>query len=194
MKKILRSLPVLSLLLAGCVSADGASEDRVMLSEIGSRLESTGAYTATYRLGDGSDLTVAVDASHARAAVVGEDSAEVWTGDEAESLPIWLKLQLHNTLPPQETVAAWLDKAALDSSAKIEFSDTTLAGELSDCVTVQGASESDVADFEVCVTVIGVVSSVEARTPQGRFDARLISYSDGVDDEWFTDLQVSSSV
>ncbi|WP_156937545.1 hypothetical protein [Haloglycomyces albus] len=182
------------LVLAGCLfSADqGGSESRVILSEIASRLDSDeiGSYTATYRLQDGSELTVSIDPDMGRAAVVRDDQASLWTReDNSESLRLWLKVELHNILPTGRSVQTWLEAATTDDKAKVEFDDVTLAGERSDCIHIQGATDSEVENFNVCVTAIGVITRVDARTPQGQYSATLVDYRDGVGEEWFRELE-----
>ena len=183
------------LALAGCQSGGGgekaASEDQVALTELSNRLiESEGhAYTAEY-LVEGSDeaVLVAVDPEAGTAAVVVGDRPELWTGGDETELAVWLGQQLEEILPSDEDVAAWLSATAADPSASTEFSDTTLAGELADCVDVQGAEDSPVGSFEVCVTTVGVIASVTAKVDETAYTAKLVNYHDGVDTAWLNEI------
>jgi len=183
------------LALAGCSGGGGgedtASEDQVALTELSNRLvESEGhAYTAEY-LVEGSDdsLVVAVDPEAGTAAVVVGDRPELWTGADQAELAVWLGQQLGDVLPSDEDVASWLAATAADPSASTEFSNTTLAGELADCVDVQGAEDSPVGSFEVCVTTVGVIASVTAKVDDTSYTATLVNYHDGVDAAWLSEL------
>jgi hypothetical protein len=183
------------LALAGCQSGGGgekaASEDQVALTELSNRLieGEDHAYTAEY-LVEGSDeaVLVAVDPEAGTAAVVVGDRPELWTGADETELTVWLGQQLEEILPSEEDVAAWLSATAADPSASTEFSDTTLAGELADCVDVQGAEDSPVGSFEVCVTTVGVIASVTAKVDASVYTAKLVNYHDGVDPAWLNEI------
>ncbi|THV42013.1 hypothetical protein [Glycomyces buryatensis] len=191
------ALGAVSLLaLAGCTGAGGAadeqvSEDQAALTELSERVESgeTHAYTAEY-LVEGSDdsVVVAADPEAGDAAVVIGDQPERWTGGDAEALPQWLGDKLNGVLPDDGEVATWLAETSADPSAQAEFSDTTLAGQLANCVDVQGAENSTVGAYEVCVTTIGVIASVTAQVGDLTYTAKLVNYHDGVDQTWLDEL------
>ncbi|MEU6246012.1 hypothetical protein [Glycomyces sp. NPDC047010] len=179
------------LALAGCSGGEGggeaASEDQAALTELSERLvDGEGhAYTAEYLL-EGSDdaLLVAVDPDAGTAAVVVGDRPSLWAGEDAADLAVWLRQELDGLLPTDEDVASWLAAAAADSAASADFSDTTLAGELADCVDVQGATGAPVGSFEVCVTTVGVIASITAKVGDAAYTAKLVNYHDGVDSAW----------
>lgn len=183
------------LALAGCQNGGGgeeaASEDQVALTELSNRLieSEDHAYTAEY-LVEGSDdaVLVAVDPEAGTAAVVIGDRPELWTGGDGTELAVWLGQQLDDVLPSDEDVASWLSATAADPSASTEFSDTTLAGELADCVDVQGAEDSPVGAFEVCVTTVGVIASVTAKVEETAYTVTLVNYHDGVDAAWLNEI------
>ncbi len=85
-------------------------------------------------------------------------------------------------------MVSWLTATAADASASTEFSNTTLAGELADCVDVQGAEDSPVGAFEVCVTTVGVIASVTAKVGDTAYTAKLVNYHDGVDAGWLDEI------
>lgn len=187
------------LALAGCSNGkDGGESASDALTELSNRLvEGDGhAYTAEY-LVEGSDksVLVAVDPEAGTAAVVVGDRPELWTDTESTELTAWLSQELEGVLPAEEEVASWLTATAADSSASTEFSDTTLAGELADCVDVQGAEDSPVGAFEVCVTTVGVIASVTAKVGSTAYTAKLVNYHDGVDSAWLGEItgQTTSS-
>lgn len=178
-------------LAAGCSGGKGgeetASEDQAALTELSERLvDGEGhAYTAEYLL-EGSDdaLLVAVDPEAGTAAVVVGDRPSLWAGEDDADLAVWLGQELDGLLPTDDDVASWLAAAAADAAASAEFTDTTLAGELADCVDVQGAAEAPVGSFEVCVTTVGVIASITAKVGDDAFGAKLVNYHDGVDAAW----------
>ncbi|HEX2145112.1 MAG TPA: hypothetical protein VHG10_11440 [Glycomyces sp.] len=183
------------LALAGCSNgSDGGestSEDQAALTELSERLaEGEGhAYTAEYLVESTSEsVLVAVDPEAGTAAVVIGDRPQLWTEQDETELTTWLTLRLEGILPADEAVAAWLAATATDPSASTEFSDTTLAGELADCVNVQGAEASPVGAFEVCVTTVGVIGSVAAKVGDTAYTAKLVNYHDGVDAAWLGEL------
>ncbi|SDE27665.1 hypothetical protein [Glycomyces harbinensis] len=183
------------LALAGCQGGGGgeeaSSEDQVALTELSNRLVEgeDRAYTAEY-LVEGTDeaVLVAVDPEAETAAVVVGDRPELWTGGDETELAVWLGQQLGDVLPSDEDVASWLAATAADPSASTEFSDTTLAGELADCVDVQGAADSPVGSFEVCVTTGGVIASVTAKVDDTAYTVKLVNYHDGVDAAWLNEI------
>jgi hypothetical protein len=183
------------LALAGCSNgADGGestSEDQAALTELSGRLvEGDGhAYTAEYLVeGSEESVLVAVDPDAGTAAVVVGDRPDVWTGENETELTSWLDLELDGILPADEAVASWLTATAADASASTEFSNTTLAGELADCVDVQGAEDSPVGAFDVCVTTVGVIASVTAKVGDTAYTAKLVNYHDGVDAGWLDEI------
>jgi hypothetical protein len=183
------------LALAGCQSGEGgeeaASEGQVALTELSDRLVEgeDHAYTAEYLMEDTDDsVLVAVDPGAGTAAVVVGDRPELWPGGDESELAVWLGQQLGDVLPSDEDVAAWLAATAADSSASTVFSDTTLAGELADCVDVQGAEDSPVGAYEVCVTTVGVIASVTAKVDETAYTAKLVNYHDGVDAAWLSEI------
>jgi hypothetical protein len=181
------------LALAGCsddkAGAESASEDQ--LTELSDRLaDGEGhAYTAEYLIeGSEESVLVAVDPEAGTAAVVVGDRPELWTEGDSTDLATWLSRELEDVLPAEEAVATWLTATAADPSASAEFSDTTLAGELADCVDVQGAEDSPVGSFEVCVTTVGVIASVAAKVGDTAYTAKLVNYDDGVDAAWLGEI------
>ncbi|WP_143034895.1 hypothetical protein [Glycomyces sambucus] len=183
------------LALAGCSGGGGgeaaASEDQAALTELSERLSDGDghAYTAEYRVEDTDDaLLVAVDPEAGTAAVVVGDRPSMWSGGDETALAAWLGQELDGLLPTEADVAAWLAAAAADAAASAEFSDTTLAGELADCVDVQGAADAPVGSFEVCVTTVGVIASVTAKVGDTAYTAKLVNYHDGVDAAWLEDM------
>ncbi|RRR97506.1 hypothetical protein [Glycomyces terrestris] len=182
------------LALAGCSfggDEEAASEDQAGLTELSERLAGAEghAYTAEY-LVEGSDdeLLVAVDPEAGTAAVVVGDRPSLWSGGDEAELGAWLAEELDGLLPTDTDVAAWLAAAAADAAASAEFSDTTLAGELANCVDVQGAADAPVGAFEVCVTTVGVIASVTAKVGDTAYTAKLVNYHDGVDAAWLDDV------
>ncbi|THV32192.1 hypothetical protein [Glycomyces paridis] len=181
------------LALAGCSGGGGgeeqSSEDQVALTELSDRLleAEDHAYTAEYLMEDsGVSVLVAVDPESGTAAVVVGDRPERWTGEG--DMEVWLGQRLEGKLPPEADVASWLASAAVDASASLVFTDTTLAGELADCVDVQGAKDSPVGSFEVCLTTGGVIASVAAKVGDTAYTAKLVNYHDGVDASWLDEL------
>ena len=190
------------LALAGCSDekdgGESASEDQAALTELSARLaDGEGhAYTAEYLVeGSEESVLVAVDPEAGTAAVVVGDRPELWTEEEATELATWLGQELEDVLPAEEAVASWLNATAADPSASAEFSNTTLAGELADCVDVQGADDSPVGSFEVCVTTVGIIASVTAKVDGTAYTAKLVNYHDGVDAAWLGEItgQTTSS-
>lgn len=182
--------------LAGCTNGTGeataeVAEDHAALMELGERVMRAGehAYTAEYLVeGTGDSVIVAVDLEAGTGAVVIGEEPEFWTGQDVEELSDWLSDELATVLPTGREVSAWLTTSAEDPSAAAEFSDTTLAGELSDCVKVQGAVESEPGAYEVCVTTVGVVASVKADLGEVAYTAKLVKYHDGVSGTWLDEL------
>ncbi|GAB3649593.1 hypothetical protein [Glycomyces tarimensis] len=189
------------LALAGCTddageSPEDVSKDQAALVELGERLAGADehAYTAEYLVeATGTSVLVAVDPEAGTAAVVIDDRAVFWAGEGAEDLSVWLSEELAGMLPTGDEVSDWLTATSDDASASAEFSDTTLAGQLSDCVTVQGAAESPVGAFEVCVTTVGVIASVAADVGDLAYMVKLVKYHDGVDGAWLDDLAGTSA-
>jgi len=183
------------LALAGCSGGGGAaeasSEEQVALTELSNRLVEgeAHAYTAEYLVeGTEESVLVAVDPEAETAAVVVGDRPELWAGGSEADLAVWLAQQLGDILPSDEDVAAWLSATAADPSASTDFTDTTLAGELADCVDVQGAEDSPVGSFELCVTTVGVIASVTAKVDDASYTAKLVNYHDGVDAAWLDEI------
>ncbi|MBO3733268.1 hypothetical protein [Glycomyces niveus] len=200
----LRRCAVLSaaalLALAGCSEGAGgdeaASEDQAALTELSGRLVEGDqpAYTAEYLIeGSEESVLVAVDPEAGTAAVVVGDRPSLWAGDDVAGLTVWLDQELDGVLPSEETVASWLSATAVDSSASTVFSNTTLAGELADCVDVQGAEDSPVGAYEVCVTTVGVIASVTAKVGDKAYTAKLVNYHDGVDTAWLDEITGQAS-
>lgn len=182
------------LALAGCSNGaeggESASEDQG-LTELSNRLKDgeAHAYTAEYLVeGSEESVLVAVDPEAGTAAVVIGDRPRLWAGEDTTELTVWLGQELEGILPADEAVASWLSATAADASASTEFSDTTLAGELADCVEVQGAEDSPVGAFTVCVTTVGVVASVTAKVGDTAYSAKLVNYHDGVDAAWLDEI------
>jgi hypothetical protein len=183
------------LALAGCSEGAGgsesASEDQAALAELSGRLVEGDqpAYTAEY-LVEGSDesVLVAVDPEAGTAAVVVGDRPRLWAGEDEAEMAVWLGQELDGILPPDDTVASWLTATAADPTATTEFSNTTLAGELADCVDVQGAEDSLVSAYAVCVTTVGVIASVTAKADGTAYTAKLVNYHDGVDTAWLDEI------
>jgi len=183
------------LALAGCsAGAEGgesASEDQAALTDLGGRLieGDQPAYTAEYLIEDSEQsVLVAVDPEAGTAAVVVGDRPSLWTGEDPAEMTVWLGQELDGILPPEETVASWLTATAADPSASTVFTDTTLAGELADCVEVQGAEDSPVGAYKVCVTTVGVIASVTAKVGSTAYTAKLVNYHDGVDAAWLDEI------
>ena len=190
----------LALTLTGCGQDRGdvgeAPEDRIALTELSDRLDGVveHTYTAEYLAeGTGEQVTVAVDPEQGRAVVVLGDEAALWSESDPQDLSTWLGVQLTGTLPSGEAVAGWLSATSEDPAARTEFSDTTLAGELADCVSVTGAAHSPVGAYKVCVTTVGVIASVNAETGETSYTAKLIGYRDGVDASWLDELEAGAA-
>lgn len=185
-----------ALVLAACTddAGDGVeevAEDQAALMELSERLAGSDrhAYTAEYLVeGTGESVIVAVDPEEGDAVVVVEDRPEFWDGEDPDQLASWLSDRLAEVLPAGSDVAEWLAATSGDPSAAAEFSDTTLAGELADCVDVSGAANSPVGVYKVCVTTVGVIASVTAEVDEVAYAAKLVDYHDGVDAEWMDDL------
>lgn len=183
------------LALSGCNGGGGgeepASKDQAALTELSDRLVAaeSHAYTAKY-LVEGSDdeVLVAVDPEAGTAAVVVGDRPQLWQGEGDAELSVWLRQQLEGVLPAESEVASWLAATAADPSATSVFSDTTLAGELANCVDVQGAESSPVGSYEVCVTTVGVIASITAKVDDTAYTAKLVNYHDGVDTAWLDEI------
>lgn len=199
LQKPLRRCVVLSaaavFALAGCSEGaeggESASEDQAALTELSGRLTEGDqpAYTAEYLIeGSKESVLVAVDPEAGTAAVIVGDRPNLWAGDDTAELNTWLGQELEGILPPGETVASWLSETAADPSASTVFSNTTLAGELADCVQVQGAADSSVGAYEVCVTTVGVIASVTAKVGDTSYTAKLVNYHDGVDASWLEEI------
>jgi len=181
--------------LAGCSDGaeggESASEDQAALAELSGRLVEgdQASYTAEY-LVEGSDdsVLVAVDPEAGTAAVVIGDRPSLWAGDDQAEMAVWLGQELDGILPAEDDVAAWLSATAADPTASTEFSNTTLAGELADCVDVQGAEDSPVGAYAVCVTTVGVIASVTAKVDGTAYTAKLVNYHDGIDAAWLDEI------
>ncbi|MFG3339345.1 hypothetical protein [Glycomyces sp. NPDC048151] len=183
------------LALAGCSDGgeggESASEEQAALTELSGRLVEGDrpAYTAEYLIEDSEEsVLVAVDPEAGTAAVVVGDRPSLWAGEDAAGIDLWLSQELEGFLPPDETVAAWLSETSADPSASTVFSNTTLAGELADCVEVQGAEDATVGAYEVCVTTVGVIASVSAKVGDTAYTAKLVNYHDGVDAAWIDEI------
>ncbi len=184
------------LALAGCADDGGdevetVAEDRAALVELSERLADgeDHSYTAEYLVeATGRSVTVAVDPEAEEAVVVVDDRPEFWEGGDDGSLSSWLTVELAGVLPSNQEVADWLSAVSEDSSASTELSDTTLAGELADCVDVSGAASSPVGAYQVCVTTVGVIARVTAEVGDVSYTAKLVDYHDGVDGAWLDDL------
>ncbi|WP_156925802.1 hypothetical protein [Glycomyces arizonensis] len=184
------------LALSGCMNGAGGgpsdvAEDQAALMELSERVASAEehAYTAEYLVeGTGESVVVAVDPEGGTGAVVIGEQPRFWAGEDTDELTDWLSGELAAVLPTGRDVSAWLTATSEDPSATTEFSDTTLAGELADCVKVQGAADSPVGAYEVCVTTVGVVASVTADVGDVGYTAKLVTYHDGVDDGWLDEL------
>ncbi|WP_205326614.1 hypothetical protein [Glycomyces sp. YM15] len=181
--------------LAGCSDGaeggESATEDEAALTELSGRLTEGDqpAYTAEYLIeGSEEQVLVAVDLEAGTAAVVIGDRPSLWAGEDPAELNVWLGQELDGVLPAEETVASWLSETAADASASTEFSNTTLAGELADCVDVQGAEDSPVGAYQVCVTTVGVIASVVAKVGGDAYTAKLVNYHDGVDAGWLDEI------
>jgi hypothetical protein len=176
---------------AGAEGGESASEDQAALAELSGRLVEADqpSYTAEY-LVEGSDesVLVAVDPEAGTAAVIVGDRPSLWAGDDQAEMAVWLGEELDGILPAEDTVASWLSATAADPTASMEFSDTTLAGELADCVDVQGAEDSPVSAYTVCVTTVGVIASVTAKADGTAYTAKLVNYHDGVDAAWLDEI------
>jgi hypothetical protein len=198
-QKPLRRCAVLSaaalLALTGCSEkaegGEAATEEQAALTELSGRLVEGDqpAYTAEYLIeGSEESVLVAVDPEAGTAAVVVGDRPRLWAGEDAADLAVWLGQELEGILPGEETVAAWLSETAADPSASTVFSNTTLAGELADCVEVQGAADSPVGAYEICVTTVGVIASISAKVGDTAYTAKLVNYHDGVDASWIDEI------
>ena len=181
--------------LAGCSDGAGgaepATEAQAALTELSGRLVEGDrpAYTAEYLIEGSEDaVLVAVDPEAGTAAVVVGDRPSLWAGEDAAGLQVWLSQELDGILPAEETVASWLAETSADPTASAEFSNTTLAGELADCVDVQGAEDATVGAYEVCVTTVGVIASVTAKVGDTSYTAKLVNYDDSVDAAWLDEI------
>lgn len=184
------------LAFAGCTNDSGGgteavSEDQAALVELSRRVTNAGshAYTAEYLVeGTGASVIVAVDPTAGTGAVVVEDRPVFWAGESEEELAAWAGEELAAVVPAGAEVSSWLTATSEDPAAMAEFSDTTLAGELADCVKVQGAVDSPVGAYEVCVTTVGVIASVAADVGEVSYAVKLVNYHDGVDGAWMDEL------
>lgn len=184
------------LALAGCTNDSGegseeVSEDQAALVELSRRVSNaeSHAYTAEYLVeSTGASVIVAVDPKAGTGAVVVEDRPVFWAGEDERELASWAGGELAEVVPAGSEVSSWLTATSEDPSAMTEFSDTTLAGELADCVKVQGAVDSPVGAYEVCVTTVGVIASVAADVGEVSYAVKLVNYHDGVDGAWMDEL------
>ncbi len=171
---------------AGCVTAGQPGGGRVQLvSDLADRLDRAGTltYTAGYRLPGGTEAEISQAQNPPRSAyaypggklIVTPDSiADCRTTGSATACTLTappspgtdLGTGLATDVAARGLVApalaiALLTAAAMDGDAVVTTHDTTLAGQSATCVQIGGVSNAAASDFDVCVTVDGVLASFD---------------------------------
>jgi hypothetical protein len=171
---------------AGCVNPGQPGGGRVQLvSELANRLDHAEnlTYTAVYGLPGGARATIAQAQNPGRAAygypggrliITPDSTADCRTAGTATTCTL--------TAPPSPgtdpgtrlvhpvaaggliapvMVITLLTAAAMDGDALVTTHDTTLAGQSATCVQIGGVNNAAASDFDVCVTVEGVLASFD---------------------------------
>jgi hypothetical protein len=185
----------------GCVEVNGQPGGGVKLvSDLANRLDRAGTltYTAVYRLPQGATATISQAHDPARVAygypggklvLTPDATVDCRTQNAATTCTI--------TAPPvagAEPGAALIDgiavrgliaptmviplltAAAMDGDALVTTHDTTLAGQNATCVTIKGVQNARASEFEVCVTMDGVLASFLGRVSGAQVDIHLDGY------------------
>jgi hypothetical protein len=187
--------------LAGNISTLSDFADKITKSE-------TATFQATYKLQDGTSVTVAQKPPNA--ATVSAKGAFIVTADSFymcdKSSGSWVCQKSPNnsggTADPAAVAAmggngfisaplavAVLTAAIVVPNAHVDKSTTTIAGQSSTCAKVsnlaqaqQGNETSKVSDFTVCITDSGVLARFEGTTTDGtKANVELTTYSGSVD-------------
>jgi hypothetical protein len=205
-------LAVLTLALAtGCVNATPPSGGRVQLvSDLADRLERAAGltYTAVYGLPGGAQATVSQAQDPARSAyrypggalIVTPESTATCTDDTCALTaapapgadPLSGGVTMRGLVAPA-MVGALLTAAAMDGDALVTTHDTTLAGRSATCVQIGGVGTTAVSDFEVCVTMEGVLASFDGVIGGVPIDIHLDRYESTVAPDAF-DLPAGATV
>jgi hypothetical protein len=193
---VLAALAALGVLAAaGCGAIDETRQvlDRAdLVDELASRLDRASelTYTAQYQLPGGETATIAQAQRPVRSAysypggkVVISDTA---TAECSAALCTLTAKPLSTSGPPPGVLAAararglvhptfvmgLLTTAALDNDARIEQSDTTIAGQHATCVDVAEVENAVPPAFATCITTDGMLGSFS-----GEVDGRLVEVS-----------------
>jgi hypothetical protein len=204
--------------LAGCVSAGQPGGGRVQLvSDLANRLERAGSltYTATYRLPGGSEATISQAQDPTRSAYRYPGGTLILTPTStADCRTAGSSTTCTLTAPPAAgtdpagtlvsgvaaqgliapvMVVALLTATAMDGDAVVTTHDTTLAGQSATCVQIGGVNNAAASDFDVCVTVDGVLASFDGVIESEPINISLDRYEQTVAPDAF-DLPAGATV
>jgi len=172
--------------VTGCVAPGQPGGGRVQLvSDLANRLDRAGTltYTAGYRLPGGQEAEISQGQDPVRTAytypsgkliLTPERIADCRTTGSATTCTLTAPASPGTDLGtgPVNDVAsgglvapalviALLTATAMDGDAVVTTHDTTLAGQAATCVQIGGVSNAAASDFDVCVTVDGVLASFD---------------------------------
>lgn len=186
-------------------------DDHSVLEELSERSQQSmdQSYSASYLIGDEDpSLFVVQDAENDRTAISLNDQTHILTpeysavceGDDCTyreepdvSASEWMQDLTPQLLPAQWDVDYWLTELETDSAAEVDYHDTRLAGELADCVEVEGAVDSPVSAYELCMTTNGVLASLSAVVDGEEIEVKLTNFSDSVDEQFFELAEATSA-
>ncbi|OLB78347.1 MAG: hypothetical protein AUI14_13650 [Actinobacteria bacterium 13_2_20CM_2_71_6] len=172
--------------LSGCAAVNTTQPGggrAQLVSDLAGRLDHSGSltYTAVYRLPQGATATVVQAQDPGRAAYTypgGKLSLTPQQTADCRTGAVYTTCTL--TSPPSPgtdptaaligeivdrglispvMVISLLSAAALDTQALVTTRDTTIAGENATCVKVDGMQNAAASQFEVCVTIDGLLGS-----------------------------------
>ncbi|GAB3798877.1 hypothetical protein [Micromonospora zhanjiangensis] len=212
-RRALAGPSVAVLLLAGCDSLDDANRAAGgrtdLVNDLASQLDraATLTWSAEYQLPGGRTGTIAQAQRPARSAyvypggkltVAPDAIAECETGgrptctlsaparsDGRPALTTYAGVGRHGLIAPP-VVIGLLNDAALDPTAEITQTDTTVAGRHATCVRVRNLTHAAASSFDVCLTGDGVLGKFVGVVDGNPVDLSLTGYRVGVDAEVFT--------
>lgn len=194
--------------LAACTPADGAEvyDQGRVVDEMASHVDegTAHAYTATYQLTGGVNVTVVHSPSPYRDAYIFPDGRYVST-PEFQMICDAATCTLTDPLPtnaPLDTkaiaeaggpgfisvqdVLSLLTKAALDKAAELTPGDDTLVAEHANCASVDGLTGAASTKFRTCVTEKGVLGRFTGSFNDAPVDLLLVGYGETADENVFT--------
>jgi hypothetical protein len=203
----------IALAAGGCQTIDDAGRviDRAdLVNDLASRLSGSGelTYSADYQLPGGEAATIAQAQKPLRSAYVYPGGKLTVTGDATTdcraaagamtctltpppspnnepAVTVFADANAHGLVAPT-VVIGLLTAAALNASAAIEQSDTTIAGRHATCVDVKGIQDAAASGFDACITTEGVLGSFSGVVNGAQVDIALTRFHDAVDPATFT--------